>query len=108
MRAQYQQNMSDNEISHVPIIVFIFCSLVCISYRHFLCKKCLPYQSKCIIVKFLNFRCDLPKIQTKRPNFRLIHQKDANGIANSKDPDQTVLLGAVGSGSALFAQTNLS
>ena len=28
---------------------------------------------------------NLPKIQTKRP----IHQKDANGIANSEDPDQT-------------------
>ena len=32
----------------------------------------------------------------------------ANGIANSKDPDQTAPLGAVWSGSALFAQTYLS
>ena len=34
--------------------------------------------------------------------------KDADGIANSVDPDQTAPLGAVWSGSALFAQTYLS
>ena len=39
--------------------------------------------------------CNLPKIQTKRPNLRVFHQKDANGIANSEDPDQTVPLGTV-------------
>ena len=31
--------------------------------------------------------------------------KDANGMANSVDPDQTAFLGAVWCGSALFAQT---
>ena len=35
-------------------------------------------------------------------------QKDVNEIANSEDPDQTAPLGAVRSGSALFAQTYLS
>ena len=50
-------------------------------------------------VKFLNFRtqekcCNLPKIPVKRPNFRVFRQKDANGIANSEDPDQTAPLGA--------------
>ena len=39
--------------------------------------------------------CNLPKIQTKRQNLRVFHQKDANGIANSEDPDQTAPLGAV-------------
>ena len=34
--------------------------------------------------------------------------KDANGMANSVDPDQTAPLGAVWSGSTLFAQTCLS
>ena len=34
--------------------------------------------------------------------------KDADGIANSVDPDQTAPLGAVWSRSALFAQTCLS
>ena len=34
-----------------------------------------------------------------------MHPKDAEGIANSADPDP---LGAVWSGSALFAQTYLS
>ena len=51
-------------------------------------------------VKFLNFQMpkncyNLPKIQTKTPNQREFHQKGANGIANSEDPDQTAPLGAV-------------
>ena len=37
-----------------------------------------------------------------------MHPKDAAGIANSVDPDQTAPLGTVWSGSALFAQTYLS
>ena len=37
-----------------------------------------------------------------------MHPKDAAGIANSVDPDQTAPLRAVWSGSALFAQTSLS
>ena len=35
------------------------------------------------------------KIQTKTPNLREFHQKVANGIENSEDPDQTAPLGAV-------------
>ena len=45
-----------------------------------------------ITVKFLNFRnfcCNLPRIQTKMQNLRVFCQNDANGIANSEDPDQT-------------------
>ena len=34
--------------------------------------------------------------------------KDVDGIANSVDPDQTASLGAVWSGSAMYAQTCLS
>ena len=34
--------------------------------------------------------------------------KDADRLANSVDPDQTAPVGAVWSGSALFAQTYLS
>ena len=50
------------------------------------------------IPKFSDARklwCNLPKTQTKRPNLRVFRQKDANGIANSEDPDQTAPLGAV-------------
>ena len=36
--------------------------------------------------------CNLPKIQTKSPNLRVFSQKDANGIANSENPDQTAPL----------------
>ena len=39
--------------------------------------------------------CNLPKIQTKRPNLKVFCQKDANVIANSEDPDQTAPQGAV-------------
>ena len=37
-----------------------------------------------------------------------MHTKDAAGTANSVDPDQTAPLGAVWSGSALFAQAYMS
>ena len=37
-----------------------------------------------------------------------MHPKDAAGILNSVDPDQTAPLGAVWSGSTLFAQAYLS
>ena len=39
---------------------------------------------------------------------RVMHSKDANRMANSVDPSQTVPVGADRSGSALFAQTCLS
>ena len=42
-----------------------------------------------------NLCCNLPKIQTKRLNLKIFCQNDANGIANSGDPDQTAPLGAV-------------
>ena len=54
--------------------------------------------SYCKVPKFSDARklCyNLPKIQTKKPNFRIFCQKDANAIANSVDPDQTAPLGAV-------------
>ena len=37
-----------------------------------------------------------------------MNPNDAEGVANSVDPDQTAPLGAVWSGSALFAQAYLS
>ena len=39
--------------------------------------------------------CNLPEIQTKRPNLKVFRQNGANGIANTEDPDQTAPLGAV-------------
>ena len=50
------------------------------------------------VPKFLDARklcCNLPKILEKRPNLRVFRQKDANGVANRGDPDQTAPLGAV-------------
>ena len=42
-----------------------------------------------------NLCCNLPKIQTKRPNIKVFCQNGANGIANSEDYDQTAPRGAV-------------
>ena len=41
--------------------------------------------------------CNLPKIQTERPNLRVVFfcQNDANDIANSENPDQTAPRGTV-------------
>ena len=52
----------------------------------------------CKVPKFSNARklcCNMPKIQTKRPNLRAFCQKDADGIENSENTDQTAPLAAV-------------
>ena len=38
---------------------------------------------------------NLPIIQEKRPNLCVFLRKEANGITNSEDPDQTAPLGAI-------------
>ena len=69
----------------------------CIYYRKF--PKYSDTQKNC---------CNHPKSWTRWRNLRVIHPKDAERMANNVDPDQTAPLGAVWSGSALFAQTCLS
>ena len=49
-----------------------------------------------------------PKIEKVWCNIAFMHRKDADGMANSVDPDQTASLEAVWSWSALFAETYLS
>ena len=59
---------------------------------------CLLEPKYCKVPKFPDAKkhsCNLPKNRTKRTNFGIVCQKDANGIANSDDPDQTAPLGAV-------------
>ena len=51
--------------------------------------KCSTQLERQATVKFLNFRTQ------RRPNLRVSPQTDANGIANSEDPDQTAPRGAV-------------
>ena len=53
-------------------------------------------------------RCNHSKIWTMWLYHRAMSPNDADGMANSVDPDQTAPLGAVRSGSALFAQAYLS
>ena len=52
--------------------------------------------------------CNHSKIWTMWLYHRVMSQSDGDGMANSVDPDQTAPLGAVWSGSALFAQAYLS
>ena len=52
--------------------------------------------------------CNHSKIWTMWLYHRVISSNDADGMANSVDRDQTAPLGAVWSGSALFAQAYLS
>ena len=52
--------------------------------------------------------CNHSKIWTMWLYHRVTSPNDADGMANSVDPDQTAPLGAVWSGSALFAQAYLS
>ena len=55
-------------------------------------------QPYCKVSKFSDTRklcCKIPIIQEKMPNLWVFRQKDANGMANSEDPDQTAPLGAV-------------
>ena len=52
--------------------------------------------------------CNHSKIWTMWLFHRVMSLNDADGTANSVDPDQTAPLGAVWSGSALFAQAYLS
>ena len=58
-------------------------------------EPCLAYRKVPKFSDARKLRCNLPKIQTKRPNLRVFCQNDANGIANSEDPDQTAPRGAV-------------
>ena len=66
-----------------PCTVSISCTRSCqnITYRKIL--KFSDAKKRC---------CNLPKIQTKRPNLKEFCQKHANGIANSEDPDPTAPL----------------
>ena len=53
-------------------------------------------------------RSNHSKIWTMWLYHRVMSSNDADGMANSVDPDQTAPLGAVWSGSALFAEAYLS
>ena len=68
----------------------------------------------CIYRKFPKYSdtqkicCNHSKTWTMWLYHRAMSPNDAEGIANSVDPDQTAPLGAVWSGFALFAQAYLS
>ena len=52
--------------------------------------------------------CNHSKVWTMWLYHRVMNPNDADGMANSVDPDQTAPLAAVWSGSALFAQAYLA
>ena len=94
-RGSYKDNMTDAEEVEEKITVMILNILT--KYCKF--PKYSDTQKIC---------CNLSKIWTMWLYHRLISPNDADGMANSVDPDQTSPLGAVWSGSALFAQAYLS
>ena len=53
-------------------------------------------------------KCVVITLKFELCGFTIELPNDADGMANSVDPDQTAPLGAVWSGSALFAQAYLS
>ena len=69
---------------------------------------CRIYRKNPKISDTLKICCNHPRSWTRWLFLKVMHPKDAARIANSVDPDQIVPLGAVWSGSALFAQTCLS
>ena len=61
--------------------------------------------------KFLDTQticCNHSKVWTVWLYHKVMSPNDADGMVNSVDPDQTAPLGAVWSGSALFAQAYMS
>ena len=72
----------------------------------FVCKFLLNVSDPIVFIHMYKYRkvpkfwdarnlcCNLPKIQTKKPNL-IFCLNGTNGIANTEDPDQTVPLGAV-------------
>ena len=60
-----------------------------------LCISNLQNETYRKVPKFSDARklcCNLPLIQTNKPNLRISSQNNENGIANSEDPDQTAPL----------------
>ena len=87
---------SENHATSVPVARFEHYDML-----YYYCKfpKYSDTQTIC---------CNHSKILTMWLYHRVMSPNDADGMANSIDPDQTAPLGAVWSGSALFAQTCLS
>ena len=81
---------------------------------NYCCRKTYKQNKKVYYCKFPKYSdtqkicCNHSKIWTLWLYHRVMSPNDADGMANSVDPDQTAPLGAVWSGSALFAQAYLS
>ena len=89
-----------------------FCRIFTVNYDFFFCLcSSVANLSYCKFPKYSDTQkicCNHSKIWTMWLYHRVMSPNDADGMANSVDPDQTAPLGAVWSGSALFAQTCLS
>ena len=83
---------------HCKLLLSV-CVCVCVCVYVCVCPKYSDTQKIC---------CNHSKIWTMWCYHRVMSPNDAAGMANSVDPDQTAPLGAVWSGSALFAQAYLS
>ena len=83
------------------IRVYTVCHSVCIFRMHY-------YHNDPKFSDTQNICCNHSKVWTMWLYHTLMSPNNADGMANSVDPDQTAPLGAVWSGSALFVQAYLS
>ena len=77
-------------------------------YQNTMSAKLEMYRKNSKIWDTSNNCHNCPKNRKVWRNIALMHPKDADGMANSVDPDQTASSEAVWSWSALFAETYLS
>ena len=93
----------DDNLFIIPFIVhWHFCVVAITRGLHHENRKFPKYSDA------QNICCNHCKNWTMWLYHRVMSPNDADGMANSVDPDQTAPLGAVWSGSALFAQAYLS
>ena len=105
--------VQDYLVEYLRRQVFSKCGSCCAIIVHLL----VVFLSRDVILYYRKFPkysdtqkicCNHSKIWTMWLYHRVMSPNDADAMANSVDPDQTAPLGAVWSGSALFAQAYLS
>ena len=90
------------------VYFFIACKIIKLAGCHVFEASTAYYRKFPKYSDTQNICCNHSKIWTMWLYHRVMGPNDADGMANSVDPDQTAPLGAVWSGSALFAQAYLS
>ena len=125
LATHWAHSEDSDQTGRMPRLIWVFTGHTChfigfvlrrLSYQFIwassqkLLKTVFQNLIKWFTVKILNIWtpencCNYPKIWTLWLYHRVMSPKNASGMANSVEPDQTAPLGAVWSGSTLLAQT---